>query len=492
MAGAYQIIAFQLNHCQGLKKTLTGQGALTAVINPVSGCERQFGMPLVWLGSCGAAFIFYICRELTVIFSQLNFAELNFEPALMESLNAMGFEKATPIQERAIPIILKNHDLIACAQTGTGKTAAFLLPIINKIIKAHKHEVNTLIVVPTRELAIQIDEAMQGFGYFTPVNAIAIYGGSDGISFEQEKKALIHGANIIIATPGRLIAHLNMGYVKFNHVEHLVLDEADRMLDMGFSEDITKIVSYLPKKRQTLMFSATMPPKIRELAKKILHNPEEINIAMSKPAEGVLQAAYVVNAPQKMPLLKSLLKDKKINSILIFSSTKDKVKELERDLQRQHFNAAAIHSDLEQEQRIEVLRQFKSRNLQILIATDILSRGIDIDSIGLVINYDVPRDAEDYVHRVGRTARAESTGVALTFISVEDQRKFAKIEELIGSEVKKMPLPEHLGEGPVYDPKKTPHFTHKSSGKGGGHKGGGHKGGGGHHKGGGGKGEMKH
>lgn len=398
----------------------------------------------------------------------------------MEGLNAMGFEKATPIQEKAIPIILKNHDLIACAQTGTGKTAAFLLPIINKIIKEHKHVVNTLIIVPTRELAIQIDEAMQGFGYFTPVNAIAIYGGSDGISFEQEKKALVHGANIIIATPGRLISHLNMGYVKFNHVEHLVLDEADRMLDMGFNDDITKIVSFLPKKRQTLMFSATMPHKIRELAKKILHNPEEINIAMSKPAEGVLQGAYVVNAPQKMGLLKTLLRDKKIQSILVFSSTKDKVKELERDLLRNHFNVAAIHSDLEQEQRIEVLRQFKSRNLQILIATDILSRGIDIDSIGLVINYDVPRDAEDYVHRVGRTARAESTGVALTFISVEDQRKFAKIEELIGSEVKKMPLPPHLGEGPEYDPKKTPHFSHKS-GKGHGHKGAGHSGGG--HKG---------
>lgn len=363
----------------------------------------------------------------------------------------MGFVKATPIQEKAIPIILNNKDLIACAQTGTGKTAAYLLPVINKIIKAHKHAVNTLILVPTRELAVQIDEAMQGFGYFTPVSAIAIYGGSDGISFAQEKKALTEGANIIIATPGRLIAHLNMGYVKFDEIEHLILDEADRMLDMGFSEDITKIISFLPKKRQTLMFSATMPPKIRELAKKTLHQPEEINISVSKPAAGVLQGAYLIYNNQKIPLLKSLLKDKNVASILIFSSTKDKVKELERELKRLRFNVAAIHSDLEQEERLEVLRNFKNKTLQILVATDILSRGIDIDSIGLVINYDVPRDAEDYVHRVGRTARAETTGVALSFINPEDIPKFKRIEELIGSEVNKLPLPPGLGDAPRYE-----------------------------------------
>lgn len=396
----------------------------------------------------------------------MKFSDFNFEPELMEGLSSMNFEKPTPIQELSIPIISSGKDIIGCAQTGTGKTAAFLLPVINKIIKEHKHVVNTLIIVPTRELAVQIDEAMQGFGYFTPATAIAIYGGKDGISFEQEKKALTQGANIIIATPGRLIAHLNMGYVKFDSIEHLILDEADRMLDMGFSDDLNKIISFLPKQRQTIMFSATMAPKIRELAKKILNNPEQVNIAVSKPAAGVLQGAYLVYNTQKMALLKSLLTGKNLSSILIFSSTKDKVKELERDLARSKFNIAAIHSDLEQDQRTETLRQFKNKTLQILVATDVLSRGIDIDSIGLVINYDVPRDAEDYIHRVGRTARAETTGVALTLINPEDMRKFKSIEDLIGDEIKKLPLPPQLGEGPAYEPNKKFERPH-AHGKGG-------------------------
>jgi len=387
----------------------------------------------------------------------LTFNDFAFEPELMEGLASMGFEKPTPIQEQSIPVILQDKDIIACAQTGTGKTAAYLLPVINKIIRDHTHTVNTLIVVPTRELAIQIDEAMQGFGYFTPVTAIAIYGGKDGTSFEQEKKALTQGANIIIATPGRLIAHLNQGYVKFNYIRHLILDEADRMLDMGFSDDITKILSFLPKKRQTLMFSATMPPKIRTLAKKILHDPEQVNISVSKPAAGIMQAAYLVYNEQKNALIKDLLRGKEISSILIFSSTKDKVKQLERELFHQKLNVAAIHSDLEQDQRNEVLRQFKNKKLQILVATDILSRGIDIDSIGLVINYDVPGDAEDYIHRVGRTARAETTGVAITFINPADMGKFKRIEELIGDEIKKLPLPPHMGSGPAYAPGKKQH-----------------------------------
>jgi ATP-dependent RNA helicase RhlE len=353
----------------------------------------------------------------------------------------MGFEKPTPIQERAIPVILENRDVIACAQTGTGKTAAFLLPIINKIVQAHTETVDTLIIVPTRELAIQIDEALQGFSYFTPISCIAIFGGTNGISYEQEKKALVQGANIIIATPGRLIAHLNQGYVKFKTVKHLVLDEADRMLDMGFSDDLNRIISFLPKDRQTLLFSATMPPKIKTLASKILREPVEINIAVSKPAEGVLQAAYLVTNEKKIPLIKHLLTGKNLKSILIFSSTKSRVKELEKELKKLKMNTAAIHSDLLQDQRNEVLRNFKSRKIQILVATDILSRGIDIDSIELVINFDVPGDAEDYIHRVGRTARAESTGVALTFINPADRRKFRNIEQLIGSEVKKLPVP---------------------------------------------------
>jgi superfamily II DNA/RNA helicase len=399
----------------------------------------------------------------------VTFKDFHFEESLMEGLRAMNFEKPTPIQQQAIPLIMAGKDVIACAQTGTGKTAAFILPVINKIITTHTDTVNTLVIVPTRELAIQVDEAVQGFSYFTSVSSIAIYGGSDGISFEQEKKALVHGTNIVIATPGRLIAHLNMGYVNFANLRHLILDEADRMLDMGFSQDINKIISHLPANRQTLLFSATMPPKIRDLAKRILKNPEQINIAVSKPAEGVLQGAYVVYNEQKPELLLSLLQGKNIASIIIFASTKDKVKQLERELLRKGINVAAIHSDLEQEQRNETLRRFKNKTLQVVVATDVLSRGIDIDSIGLVINYDVPGDAEDYIHRVGRTARAEATGLALTFISPEDQRKFERIEQLIGSEVKKLPPPPSLGKTPEYNPKKNfdkrlkrKNFKHKS------------------------------
>jgi len=372
----------------------------------------------------------------------LTFNDFNFQPELSEGLFYMGFNNATPIQEQAIPLILQNKDLIACAQTGTGKTGAYLLPIINKIIQAPGDYINTLIIVPTRELAIQIDEQLQGFSYFAPVSSIAIYGGNNGTAFDQEKRALTEGANIIIATPGRLISHLNMGYVKTAQLKHLILDEADRMLDMGFSEDLQKIIDYLPKEKQTLMFSATMPPKIRTLAKKILTNPAEINISLSKPAEGVTQVAYVVYDAQKMELLKGILSEKEMSSVIIFSSKKDKVKELERELKRAKFNAASIHSDLEQNERNDVLRNFKNKNLQVLVATDILSRGIDIDSISLVVNYDVPGDAEDYIHRVGRTARAETTGKAITFINDHDRYKFKKIEDLIGYAINKLAVPE--------------------------------------------------
>ncbi len=382
----------------------------------------------------------------------MKFTDFNFESNLQEGLDSMGFENPTPIQEQAIPIIQNNKDLIGCAQTGTGKTAAFLLPILNKLSVHPSHSTNTLIVVPTRELALQIDQALQGFSYFTSVSSIAIYGGSDGIVFEKERKALTDGANIIIATPGRLMAHLNMGYVKFDKVETLILDEADRMLDMGFVDDILKITTYLPKTRQTLMFSATMPSAIRTLANKLLHNPEHISISISKPAEGVIQGAYLVYDTQKNALIKSLLEGKELTSVIIFVSTKIKVKELERDLQKAKLKAKAIHSDLEQNEREEVLRNFRSKQLQILVATDILSRGIDIEDIGLVINYDVPGDAEDYIHRIGRTARAASTGVALTFINEYDQQKFLQIETLIGAEVKKIPLPLSVGIGPEYTP----------------------------------------
>jgi ATP-dependent RNA helicase RhlE len=378
----------------------------------------------------------------------------------------MGFETPTPIQEQAIPIIQNNKDLIGCAQTGTGKTAAFLLPILNKLTVNPTDSTDTLIIVPTRELALQIDQALQGFSYFTSVSSLAIYGGSDGSVFERERRALTDGANVIIATPGRLMAHLNMGYVKLDKLKHLILDEADRMLDMGFVDDILKITTYLPKQRQTLMFSATMAPKIRTLATKLLNNPEQISISLAKPAEGVVQGAYLVYDAQKNNLIKALLEGKDLSSVIIFVSTKIKVKELERDLQKAHLKAKAIHSDLEQNEREEVLRDFRSKRLQILVATDILSRGIDIEDIGLVINYDVPGDPADYIHRIGRTARAASTGVALTFINEYDQQKFADIEALIVAVVPKLPLPASVGTGPAYQPDvkvKKPFLKKKSN-----------------------------
>ncbi len=391
----------------------------------------------------------------------MKFSAFNFSSEIMEGLDAMGFETPSPVQELAIPKIIENKDMIVCAQTGTGKTAAYLLPVMDKIQRNKLEGFTTLILVPTRELAIQIDQQMEGFGYFVSVTSLAVYGGGDSSVWEQQKRALTEGADVVIATPGRMISHLNLGYVDTSKIKHLILDEADRMLDMGFFEDLMQIVSFLPKERQNLMFSATMPPKIRELAKEILVDAESINIAISKPAEGVLQAAYMVHDNQKIPLIKHLLEGKDLKSIIIFSATKVNVKNITKELTRQGFKVAGIQSDLEQKEREEVLRNFKNRNFQILVATDIIARGIDIDSIDLVINYDVPRDAEDYVHRVGRTARAESEGVALTFITSKDQSDFKKIEDLIESEVFKIPMPAELGEAPQYNPKSKP----KSQGK---------------------------
>jgi superfamily II DNA/RNA helicase len=380
----------------------------------------------------------------------MKFNELALNPQLLEAISYMDFETATPIQEQAIPPILDGKDIIACAQTGTGKTAAFLLPVIHHLLENNTSGTSTLIIVPTRELAIQTDQQIQGVGYFADISSVAIYGGGDGDNWETQRKALTSDTNIVVATPGKLISHLNMGYVKFDSVRFLVLDEADRMLDIGFYDDILKILSFLPQKRQAMMFSATMPPKVRTLAKKILdNNPHEVNISISKPAEGVLQAAYLVYDKQKTALIHNLLKDKpEYNSILIFSSTKKKVNEIVAALKKGHQNVQGISSDLEQEEREEVLRQFKARNTRILVATDVLSRGIDIKDINLIINYDVPGDAEDYVHRVGRTARAETTGVALTLINPADMEKFQRIEGFIENEIHKIPLPKELGEGP--------------------------------------------
>lgn len=372
----------------------------------------------------------------------------------MEGIDASGYENATPVQQQVIPHILAGKDIIASAQTGTGKTAAFLLPLINKIIStAHDpHTINALVIVPTRELAIQIAQHLEGLSYFTGVSSIAVYGGGDGNAFVQEKKALSMGADIVICTPGKMMAHIKMGYVKLDGLKYLVLDEADRMLDMGFYDDIMFIINHLPASRQNLLFSATMPQKIRELARKILHHPEEVNISISKPPEKINQQAFIVYDTQKIPLILHLLKEKVFKSVLVFCSSKLSVKQLTRDLRRNRLNADEIHSDLDQDKREEVLMLFKSGRLPILVATDILSRGIDIDNIDLVINFDVPHDGEDYVHRIGRTARAAADGSAYTLVSMKEQRKFQSIEKLLGKPVPKAVVPQELGEVPAYDP----------------------------------------
>jgi len=374
----------------------------------------------------------------------LKFSDFGFLPAIMDGIRAMGFEEPTPVQEQAIPHIMQGKDVIACAQTGTGKTAAFILPILNKLtmLPARLNYISTLVIVPTRELAIQIDQHLEGFGYFAPASSIAVYGGNDSAVWDKQRVAIQRGVDFIIATPGRLIQHIRMGYVNLDRVEHLVLDEADRMLDMGFYEDIVEIVSLLPAKRQTLLFSATMPDNIRKLALKTLHNPVEVNIAVSKPADNVLQAVYEVDEGAKIPLLGYLLKGKdNVKSAIIFASTKVKVKSIERALIQNGLSAMAIHSDLDQKDREEVLRLFKNRKFQLLVATDIVSRGIDIEDIDLIVNFDVPHDPEDYVHRIGRTARAEADGVAITFVNSKEKTLFKKIEVFLGSKIFRIQLP---------------------------------------------------
>lgn len=401
------------------------------------------------------------------------FADFNLAPSIMEGLDAMGFHEPTPVQVQAIPAILAGKDLIASAQTGTGKTAAYVLPILHKISQEDTHGgFNTLIISPTRELAMQIDQQIVGFGYFSGVSSLAVYGGGSGSEFEKEKQAFKSGANIVVATPGKLIQHLNMGYVNTKNLKHLILDEADRMLDMGFHDDIMKIISHLPKVRQTLLFSATMPPKIRQLAGKLLNDPMEISIAISKTAEGVRQRAYSVFENLKEPLLEHILLEEKPDSVIVFSSRKTSVRLVEKGLRSKGIKARGISSDLEQPEREEVLRQFKHGNFSVLVATDIMSRGIDIADLDMVINYDVPHDGEDYVHRVGRTARAKATGEAITLVTPKEQRNFYKIEKLTGLEVEKPAFPETIGEAPAWqDPSaKAPRgdYAGRSGSRGGG------------------------
>lgn len=385
------------------------------------------------------------------------FKDLGFEAQLQEGLNMMGFEKPTPIQEKAIPAILQNKDIIACAQTGTGKTAAFVLPILNKLCKGNGSKINTIIVSPTRELALQIDRQIEGFSYFTNASSFPVYGGGTGPDFDAQKNAIKNGADILVCTPGRLLAHMKFNYFDTSGIKHFILDEADRMLDMGFYDDIMDIAKKLPKNRQNLMFSATMPPKIRKLANEILIDPVSISLGISKPAAGITQRVYMVHDKQKIALTKEVLKGKDLNHVLVFCSTKKSVKDLTRSLNKAGLPAQDIHSDLNQEEREKALLDFKNKKIKILVATDILSRGIDIKGIELVINYEVPNDAEDYVHRIGRTARADRKGEAITYINGEQCRKFKQIEDLIERTLDKTPLPQGFEAAPIYNTEKSSH-----------------------------------
>lgn len=387
----------------------------------------------------------------------MQFNELNLHENLLAGVDAMNYIQTSPVQELAIPIILAGKDLIASAQTGTGKTAAYLIPLLDQVIRTKSNHTSALVLVPTRELAKQIDEQIEGFSYFVDATSIAIYGGGKGEDWDQQRKALVQGADIIIATPGRLMAHMKSGEVKFDDIKCLVLDEADKMLDMGFSDDILFILKHLPAKRQNLMFSATMPKKIRDFANKILHDPEEVRLATSKPAEGIDQQFYLANDAQKVPLLAHLLKDINVESVIIFSSQKMMIEKIIRALTKIKWDARGISSDSTQQERENVLRDFKNKQYKILVATDVLSRGIDINNLSHVINFDVPRDAEDYIHRIGRTARAETTGTAITFINEKDQYRIANIEKLLEKEVEKQNITESLGLGPAPEYKVRSH-----------------------------------
>ncbi len=379
----------------------------------------------------------------------MRFDELALSDDILDALDAMHFEECTPIQEQSIDLILDGYDLIACAQTGTGKTAAYLLPVIDLLADTEADsKVKCVIMVPTHELAQQIDRQMEGFSYYIPVSSLAIHGGNDGKEFARQQNALRNGADMIIATPGRLLAHMKMGYVDLSAVKYFILDEADRMLDMGFSDDIMRIVAELPKERQTLMFSATMPRKIQQLAASILNKPKEVKIAVSKPAEKIDQSVFVCYEGQKQGLLKRLFEQGHDKRVIVFSSSKQKVKELTQILRRSKWKAAEMHSDLDQKAREEVILGFRSGRIEILIATDILARGIDIDDIAMVVNYDVPHEAEDYVHRIGRTARAGAGGKAVTFVGERDRQRWSGIERFLGKEVRREEIPAEFGEAP--------------------------------------------
>ncbi|MBR3566340.1 MAG: DEAD/DEAH box helicase [Paludibacteraceae bacterium] len=380
------------------------------------------------------------------------FDELPFEDEILDALDAMNFVEMTPVQEQTMPIIMDGHDVISCAQTGTGKTAAYILPLLNNLLNdSHSADhLNAIIMAPTRELAQQIDQQMQGFSYFAPFSSVAVYGGNDGNAWDIQKKGLTHGADIVIATPGRLLSHMKVYNIDFSHIKYFILDEADRMLDMGFYDDIMKIVNKLPKSRQTIMFSATMPPKIRTMAKQIMHAPKEVRIAISRPPETIHQMAYICYEPQKIKLIEHIFQDKTLSKVILFVGKKNAVHDITRSLRKLGLRADEMHSDLEQSARDHVMHEFRNGRVDILVATDIVSRGIDIDDIPLVINYNVPRDAEDYVHRIGRTARAANSGEAITLIGPDEQIFFQRIEKFLEKDIEKLPLPQGFEPGPEY------------------------------------------
>lgn len=384
----------------------------------------------------------------------MKFYELDLNDNVLDALDAMNFENCTPIQEQAIPVILEGHDIIGVSQTGTGKTAAYLLPILSRLSDGDfsNNAMKCLIMVPTRELAQQIDQAIEGFSYYLNLSSVAIYGGNDGVRYNQEKKGLSMGVDIIIATPGRLKAHMNVENIDFSHISFFVLDEADRMLDMGFSDDIMTIAEALPENRQTILFSATMPPKIKKLASQILHDPVSIELAVSKPADKIIQTAYICYENQKLGILLDLFKNSTPVKVIVFSSSKQKVKDITKALQQRKLHVGAMHSDLTQQERDDVMYAFKAEQIDILVATDIVARGIDIDDVSVVINYDVPHDAEDYIHRIGRTARANRDGCAITLVNEKDQWQFGMIEKFLEKKITKIPVPSELGKAPEYIP----------------------------------------
>ena len=384
------------------------------------------------------------------------FTDFDFEDEILDALDAMRFEKCTPIQEQTLQPLMEGRDLIGVAQTGTGKTAAYLLPVLNELCRGGYPEdsINCIIMAPTRELAQQIDRQLEGFTYFMQVSSVAVYGGNDGQRYQQELRGMSKGADIIVATPGRLISHINLGNIDLSKVSFFILDEADRMLDMGFYNDIITIAKQLPKKRQTMLFSATMPEEIRRLAKDLLTDPLQITLSIAKPADGITQQAYICYEKQKLGIINDIFNSESSERVILFASRKSKVKEISLTLKRHGFNVGEMHSDLSQSERDEIMFRYKSRKIDMIVATDILARGIDIDDIRIVINYDVPRDHDDYIHRIGRTARAGTKGRAITFVSEEDQEYFKRIEDFIEQEVPKMELPQALGEAPAYEPNK--------------------------------------